>query len=109
MTVVQSLTANTLCCFHMIYKFLSLSLSLLLTHTHSHTGYFFSCDMSQIWRVSEALETGIVGVNEGAVSSEMVPFGGIKQSGLGREGSKYGMEEYLEMKYMCLGGIEERM
>ena len=65
--------------------------------------------MSQIWRVSEALETGIVGINEGAVSSEVVPFGGIKQSGLGREGSKYGMEEYLEMKYMCLGGIEERM
>ena len=64
--------------------------------------------MSQIWRVSEALETGIVGINEGAVSSEMVPFGGIKQSGLGREGSKYGMEEYLEMKYICLGGIEER-
>ena len=65
--------------------------------------------MSQIWRVSEALETGIVGVNEGAVSSEMIPFGGFKQSGLGREGSKYGMEEYLEMKYMCLGGIEERL
>ena len=65
--------------------------------------------MNQIWRVSEALETGIVGVNEGAVSSEMVPFGGIKQSGLGREGSKYGMEEYLEMKYICLGGIEERL
>ena len=65
--------------------------------------------MSQIWRVSEALETGIVGINEGAVSSEVVPFGGIKQSGLGREGSKYGMEEYLEMKYICLGGIEERL
>ena len=65
--------------------------------------------MSQIWRVSEALDTGIVGVNEGAVSSEMVPFGGFKQSGLGREGSKYGMEEYLEMKYMCLGGVEERL
>ena len=65
--------------------------------------------MSQIWRVSEALDTGIVGVNEGAVSSEMVPFGGFKQSGLGREGSKYGMEEYLEMKYTCLGGVEERL
>ena len=64
--------------------------------------------MSQIWRVSEALECGIIGVNEGAVSNEMVPFGGIKQSGLGREGSKYGMEEYLEMKYTCLGGIHER-
>ena len=65
--------------------------------------------MSQIWRVSEALDTGIVGVNEGAVSSEMVPFGGFKQSGLGREGSKYSMEEYLEMKYTCLSGVEERL
>ena len=72
------------------------------------SGYFFSRDMSQIWRVSEAMECGIVGVNEGAVSSEMAPFGGFKQSGLGREGSKYGMEEYLEMKYTCIGGIEER-
>lgn len=76
---------------------------------HIYTGYFFSRDMSQIWRVSEAMECGIVGVNEGAVSSEMAPFGGFKLSGLGKEGSKYGMEEYLEMKYTCLGGIEERM
>ena len=65
--------------------------------------------MSQIWHVSEALKTGIVRVNEGAVSSEMVPFRGNKQNGLGWERSKYGMEEYLEMKYICLGGLEERM
>ena len=54
------------------------------------------------------MECGIVGVNEGAVSSEMAPFGGLKQSGLGREGSKYGMEEYTEMKYTCLRGVVER-
>ena len=61
--------------------------------------------MSQIWRVAEAMEVGMVGVNEGTISSEIAPFGGWKQSGLGREGSKYGIEEYLEIKYICLGGI----
>ena len=61
--------------------------------------------MSQIWRVAEAMEVGMVGVNEGIISSETAPFGGWKQSGLGREGSKYGIEEYLEIKYICLGGI----
>ena len=61
--------------------------------------------MSQIWRVAEAMEVGMVGVNEGIISSEIAPFGGWKLSGLGREGSKYGIEEYLEIKYICLGGI----
>ena len=69
-------------------------------------GYCFTRDPSQIWRVSERLETGIVGVNEGAVSSEVVPFGGIKQSGIGKEGSKYGIDEYLNLKYICMGNIE---
>ncbi|PFX17403.1 succinate-semialdehyde dehydrogenase, mitochondrial-like [Stylophora pistillata] len=68
-------------------------------------GYFYSQDMSQIWRVAEAMEVGMVGVNEGIISSEIAPFGGWKQSGLGREGSKYGIEDYLEIKYICLGGI----
>ncbi|XP_068612840.1 succinate-semialdehyde dehydrogenase, mitochondrial [Brachionichthys hirsutus] len=68
-------------------------------------GYFYSQDMSQIWRVAEALELGIVGVNEGVVSTAEAPFGGVKQSGLGREGSKYGIQDYLEVKYMCLGGL----
>ena len=68
-------------------------------------GYFFSGDMGQIWRVAEELEVGIIGVNEGIVSSEAIPFGGFKQSGIGREGSKYGIDEYLEIKYICLGGI----
>lgn len=64
--------------------------------------YLFSRDHTRIWRVAEALEAGMVGVNTGAISNEVGPFGGIKQSGLGREGSKYGMDEYLELKYICL-------
>ena len=68
--------------------------------------YVCSQNLSQIWRVSENLEVGMVGVNEGLISTEMIPFGGVKQSGLGREGSSYGMDEYLELKYVCLGGIQ---
>ena len=67
--------------------------------------YFYSRDIGRIWRVAEALEYGIVGINEGIISTEVAPFGGIKQSGLGREGSKYGIEDFLEIKYLCLGGI----
>ncbi|KAI8553218.1 hypothetical protein RHMOL_Rhmol06G0327100 [Rhododendron molle] len=67
--------------------------------------YLFTTNMQRSWRVSEALEYGIVGVNEGLVSTEVAPFGGVKQSGLGREGSKYGMDEYLEIKYVCLGNM----
>ena len=68
--------------------------------------YFYGRDIGRIWRVAEALEYGIVGVNTGIISTEVAPFGGMKQSGIGREGSKYGMEEFLEIKYVCLGGIE---
>lgn len=67
--------------------------------------YFYTNDMSRIWRVSEALEYGMVGVNAGLISTEVAPFGGVKESGIGREGSKYGIDEYLEMKYICMGGI----
>jgi len=67
--------------------------------------YFYSRDIGRCWRVSEALEYGIVGVNEGIISTEIAPFGGVKESGIGREGSKYGIEEYLEVKYLCMGGI----
>jgi succinate-semialdehyde dehydrogenase/glutarate-semialdehyde dehydrogenase len=67
--------------------------------------YFYSRDIGRVWRVSEALEYGMVGVNEGTISSEVAPFGGVKESGVGREGSKYGIEEFLEIKYMCLGGL----
>ena len=69
--------------------------------------YFYSRDIGRIWRVAEALEYGIVGINEGIVSNEMAPFGGIKESGQGREGSKYGLDDYLEIKYMCLGGVDQ--
>ncbi|WP_417280578.1 NAD-dependent succinate-semialdehyde dehydrogenase [Celeribacter sp.] len=67
--------------------------------------YFYSRDIARIWRVAEALESGMVGVNTGLISTEVAPFGGIKQSGLGREGSKYGIEDFLEIKNVCFGGI----
>jgi len=67
--------------------------------------YFYARDGGRIWRVAEGLEYGIVGINEGIISNEMAPFGGMKESGNGREGSKYGMDEYLEIKYLCMGGI----
>ncbi len=68
--------------------------------------YFYSRDVGRIWRVGEALEYGIVGINEGIISNEMAPFGGVKESGQGREGSKYGLDDYMEIKYMCMGGID---
>jgi succinate-semialdehyde dehydrogenase/glutarate-semialdehyde dehydrogenase len=67
--------------------------------------YFYTRDVGRVFRVAEALEYGIVGINEGIISTEVAPFGGMKSSGLGREGSKYGIEDYLEIKYLCLGGI----
>jgi succinate-semialdehyde dehydrogenase / glutarate-semialdehyde dehydrogenase len=67
--------------------------------------YFYSRDIGRIWRVAEALEYGMVGVNTGMITTEVAPFGGVKQSGLGREGSKYGIDEYVEVKYVCMGGI----
>jgi succinate-semialdehyde dehydrogenase/glutarate-semialdehyde dehydrogenase len=68
--------------------------------------YFYSRDVGRIFRAAEALEAGIVGVNVGIISNEVAPFGGVKQSGLGREGSKYGIDDFLEIKYVCLGGIQ---
>ena len=68
-------------------------------------GYFYSRDLGRVIRVAEAMECGLVGVNAGVIANEAVPFGGVKQSGLGREGSRYGMDDYLEIKYVCLGGI----
>ncbi|MCP5092719.1 MAG: aldehyde dehydrogenase family protein, partial [Gammaproteobacteria bacterium] len=67
--------------------------------------YFYARDLGRVWRVHEALEYGIVGVNTGIISTESAPFGGVKESGIGREGSKYGIDDYLEIKYICLGGI----
>ena len=69
--------------------------------------YFYGRDIGRVWRVAEALEYGIVGINEGIISTEVAPFGGVKESGLGREGSHYGIDDYLEIKYLCMGGIGE--
>jgi succinate-semialdehyde dehydrogenase/glutarate-semialdehyde dehydrogenase len=69
--------------------------------------YFYSRDIGRIFRVGEALEYGMVGVNTGLISTAEVPFGGVKQSGLGREGSHHGMEDYVEVKYLCLGDIQK--
>jgi len=68
--------------------------------------YFYSQDISRVWRVAEAIEYGIVGINTGLISTTVAPFGGMKESGIGREGSKYGIEEFLEVKYLCIGGIK---
>ena len=65
--------------------------------------YFYARDLGRVFRVGEALEYGIIGINTGLISTEVAPFGGVKSSGLGREGSKYGIENYLEIKYMCIG------
>jgi succinate-semialdehyde dehydrogenase / glutarate-semialdehyde dehydrogenase len=66
-------------------------------------GYFYTRDIGRAWRVAESLEYGMVGVNTGVISTEVAPFGGMKQSGIGREGSKYGLDDFTEMKYICLG------
>ena len=63
-------------------------------------------DIGRIWRVAEALEYGIVGINEGIISTEIAPFGGMKESGIGRKGAKYSIEAFLEVKYLCMGGID---
>jgi succinate-semialdehyde dehydrogenase/glutarate-semialdehyde dehydrogenase len=67
--------------------------------------YFYARDLGRVWRVAEGLESGIVGINTGIISTEVAPFGGVKESGIGREGSKYGLEEFLEIKYLCMGGV----
>ena len=67
--------------------------------------YFYARDIGRIWRVSEGLQYGIFGINTGIISTEVAPFGGMKESGLGREGSKYGIDDYVEVKYLCIGGI----
>jgi succinate-semialdehyde dehydrogenase/glutarate-semialdehyde dehydrogenase len=67
--------------------------------------YFYARDIARVWRVAEGLEYGIVGINEGIISTEVAPFGGVKESGIGREGSKYGIDDFVEIKYLCMGGI----
>jgi succinate-semialdehyde dehydrogenase/glutarate-semialdehyde dehydrogenase len=67
--------------------------------------YFYARDIGRVWRVAEGLDFGMIGINEGIISNAAAPFGGVKQSGNGREGSKYGLDDYLEIKYLCMGGI----
>ena len=90
-----------------LYRFRTEAEALALANDTPYglAAYFYSRDIGRVWRVGEALEYGIIGVNEGLVSTPVAPFGGIKESGHGREGSKYGLDDYLEIKYLCLGGI----
>ena len=67
--------------------------------------YFYSQNIKRVWQVAESLEVGIIGINAGIISSEVAPFGGVKESGIGREGSKYGIDEFVEIKYLCLGNM----
>jgi succinate-semialdehyde dehydrogenase/glutarate-semialdehyde dehydrogenase len=91
-----------------VYRFESEADAIALANDTRYglAGYFYSRDVGRIWRVAEALEYGIVGVNTGLISTEVAPFGGVKESGIGREGSKYGVEDFLEIKYVCLAGLE---
>jgi len=68
-------------------------------------GYFYTRDLARAWRVAEALEVGMVGINTGLISTEVAPFGGVKESGFGREGSRHGIEDYTELKYLCMAGL----
>jgi succinate-semialdehyde dehydrogenase/glutarate-semialdehyde dehydrogenase len=90
-----------------LFRFNSEAEALLLANDTEFglAGYFYTRDLARAWRVSEALECGIVGLNTGIISTEVAPFGGIKESGMGREGSKYGILDYTEIKYVCVGGI----
>jgi succinate-semialdehyde dehydrogenase/glutarate-semialdehyde dehydrogenase len=67
--------------------------------------YFYTRDIARVWRLADALESGVVGINEGALAAEAAPFGGVKESGYGREGSRYGLEDYMQIKYLCQGGL----
>ena len=67
--------------------------------------YFYTQDVARVWRVADALESGIVGINEGALAAEAAPFGGVKESGYGREGSRHGLDDYMHIKYLCQGGL----
>jgi succinate-semialdehyde dehydrogenase / glutarate-semialdehyde dehydrogenase len=90
-----------------LFKFQSEAEAIRLANATEYglAAYFYGRDIGRVWRVAEALEYGIVGVNTGLISTEVAPFGGVKESGIGREGSKYGIEDYLAVKYLCVGGI----
>ena len=71
------------------------------------SAYFYSRDLARVWAVAEQLEAGIIGINEGIISTEIAPFGGVKESGMGREGSQYGIDDYMELKYVLMGGLRK--
>jgi succinate-semialdehyde dehydrogenase/glutarate-semialdehyde dehydrogenase len=113
-TVVAEATANMLCAteetfgpFAPVFRFKTEQEAIDAANAtiFGLASYFYSRDIGRIFRVSEALEYGMVGINAGVIATEHVPFGGVKQSGLGREGSSHGIDEYVEMKYLCLGDI----
>jgi succinate-semialdehyde dehydrogenase/glutarate-semialdehyde dehydrogenase len=113
-TVVADATADMLCAreetfgpFAPVFKFETEQDAIDAANNTEFglASYFYSRDIGRIYRVSEALEYGMVGINVGILATEHVPFGGVKQSGLGREGSHYGMDDYVEVKYLCIGDI----
>ena len=115
-TVVANATADMLCAreetfgpFAPVFKFKTEQEAIDAANNTEFglASYFYSRDVGRIFRVAEALEYGMVGINAGVIATEHVPFGGVKQSGLGREGSRHGMDEYLEMKYLCMGDIQK--
>ena len=90
-----------------VLSFIEFSLLYLYAIRYGLAGYVCTRDMARSWRLAEALEFGIVGVNEGAVSTEVAPFGGMKESGIGREGSSYGIDDYIYVKYVCFGSLSK--
>ena len=115
-TVVSEATADMLCAreetfgpFAPVFRFTTEQEAVDAANNTEFglASYFYSRDVGRIFRVAEALEYGMVGINAGVIATEHVPFGGVKQSGLGREGSRHGMDEYLEMKYLCMGDIQK--
>ena len=113
-TVIADATADMLCAreetfgpFAPVFRFKTEQEAIAAANDTEFglASYFYSRDVGRIFRVAEALEYGMVGINTGLISTEHVPFGGVKQSGLGREGSSHGIDDYVEMKYLCLGDI----
>ncbi|ESN96189.1 hypothetical protein HELRODRAFT_95271 [Helobdella robusta] len=113
-TILTNVNVNCLCCqdetfgpLVPIVRFIEEDDAILIANqcTSGLASYIFSSDISQIWRVSEKLQTGMVGINDAAISAVQVPFGGVKESGYGREGSKYGVDDYLNIKYLCMGEL----
>jgi succinate-semialdehyde dehydrogenase/glutarate-semialdehyde dehydrogenase len=116
-TVISGASAKMMCAEEeifgpvaVIYKFKTEEEAIQIANdtVFGLASYFYSNDISRCWRVAEKLEYGMVGINEGLISTEVAPFGGIKQSGLGREGSRYGIDEYIELKYLCFGSITDK-